>query len=55
MNKGYSVMEVFNEDGQSIQDILCNFLVAFLDKEFNAYENNDIKDINIISNLSVRL
>lgn len=55
MNKGYSVMEVFTEDGQSIQDILCNFLVAFLDKEFNIFENNDITDINIISNLSVRL
>jgi len=51
MNKEYKVNNIFNESGITLNEIISNFLLAFLDKEFNLYESNGIINTDIISNL----
>lgn len=51
MNKEYKVNNIFNESGITLNEIISNFLLSFLDKEFNLYENNGIINTDIISNL----
>lgn len=51
MEKEYKVNNIFNENGVSLDELISKFLASFLDKEFNNHKNNDIININIISNL----
>lgn len=51
MEQEYKVNNVFNENGLTFNEIINNFLVSFLDKEFNLLENNGIISTDIISNL----
>lgn len=51
MEKEYKVNNIFNENGITLNELISNFLVFFLDKEFNNCENNGIINTDIISNL----
>ncbi len=51
MEKEYKVNNIFNENGITLNELIRNFLLSFLDKEFNNYENNGIINTDIISNL----
>ena len=45
------VNNIFNETGVTLNELISNFLISFLDKEFNIYENNGIINTDIISSL----
>ena len=51
MESEYKVNNIFNETGVTLNELISNFLISFLDKEFNIYENNSIMNTDIISNL----
>ena len=51
MEKEYKVNNIFNENGITLNELIRNFLLSFLDKEFNNRENNGIINTDIISNL----
>ena len=51
MREEYKVNNIFNEAGMTFDELISTFLLSFLDKEFNIYENSGIKDTDIISNL----
>ena len=51
MKKEYKVNNIFDEAGITFNEIVSTFLISFLDKEFNNFENNDIMNNDIISNL----
>lgn len=42
MNKEYRVNNIFNEDGQTLEDLISTFLVSFLDKEFSNIKGEGI-------------
>lgn len=43
MNKGYEVNNIFNNSGETLNDIVSTYLISFLDKELNEFES-DIND-----------
>lgn len=49
--KEYKVNNIFKESGVTLNEIISNYLLSFLDEEFNLYENNGMVNANIISNL----
>lgn len=51
MKKEYKVNNIFDEAGMTFNELISTFLLSFLDKEFNIYENNGIINTDIISNL----
>ena len=51
MNNNYRVNNIFNDDGLTFNELINTFLVSFLDKEFDAYWNNNTIDVNTILNL----
>lgn len=51
MNREYKVNNIFNENGVTLNELMSNYLISFLDKEFNIYENNGIINTDVISNL----
>lgn len=51
MESEYKVNNIFNETGVTLNEIVSNYIISFLDKEFNIYENNSIMNTDIISNL----
>lgn len=51
MENEYKVNNIFNETGVTLNELINNFLISFLDKEFNIYENNGIINTDIISSL----
>lgn len=51
MENEYKVNNIFNETGVTFNELISNFLISFLDKEFNIYENNGIINTDIISSL----
>lgn len=51
MEKEYKVNNIFLESGITFDELISSFLLSFLDKEFNIYENNGIINTDIISNL----
>ena len=51
MREEYKVNNIFNEAGMTFDELISTFLLSFLDKEFNIYENSGIIDTDIISNL----
>lgn len=51
MDKDYVINNIFNENGVAFNDLIKTFLESFLDTELNIYENNDIMNNDVISNL----
>ena len=51
MKEKYKVNNIFNETGVTLNELISNFLISFLDKDFNINENNGIINTDIISNL----
>jgi hypothetical protein len=51
MNKEYKVNNIFNESGQTLNDLISTFLISFLDKEFNKEKSDGIISFDIILNL----
>ena len=51
MENEYKVNNIFNEAGVTLNELISNFLISFLDKEFNINENNGIINTDIISSL----
>ena len=49
--KEYKVNNIFKESGVTLNEIISNYLLSFLDEDFNLYENNGMGNANIISNL----
>ena len=47
MENEYKVNNIFNENGITLNELICNFLVFFLDKEFNNFENNAIINVDV--------
>ena len=51
MNTEYNINNVFNSNGITFNELISNFLISFLDKEFNIYGNNGRINTEMGSNL----
>ena len=50
MKKEYRLNNIFNETGVTLNELISNFLISFLDKELGIL-NSNIKNTNIIRNI----
>ncbi len=48
MKEEYKVNNIFDETGVTLNDLMSTFLLSFLDKEFNIYENIGVINTDII-------
>ncbi len=50
MKEEYRIKNIFNENGVAFNELISNFLLSFLDKEFNNIIRDGIINTNIITN-----
>lgn len=51
MNKEYKVRNIFNNEGRTLNDLICSFFLSFLEEIQNNTEFNDIINSDITLNL----
>ena len=52
MKENYQISNIyFDENSVTFNELICDFLSSFLDKEFNSLEENGIINTDIVPNL----